>query len=221
MKKSIFHIYIWILIIYLFTSFTSGCLNTKYSPRKEYLLNIPAPISNSISSLTKNSPFKKSTLFVDKVTIVSPYNQLDFIYRVSSFEYLTDYYNGFMISPENQADTALIKYLDNSALFKSLVSLSEMTKANEVETVFKLQTEITEILADYRDRNNPKAVVSIHFIIKKIKPRNSNVVVLFDKTLSSSIPIKKKDTESLCSAWNKCFQNIFEQLIQHIQYLKT
>ncbi|MBF0362393.1 MAG: hypothetical protein HQK49_15355 [Oligoflexia bacterium] len=199
---------IWTLIICIFTT---GCLSSKYIPRKEYLLNIADPVS--MSNLSKNIYLKKYFLFLDRITIVSPYNQLDFIYRINSSEYLTDYYNGFMSSPEEQVYLSLVKYLKQISNLEILTTLPEMIKANDTTTIFKLHTEITELMADYRDRNNPKTIVSIHVIIKKIEIKNSTTIILFDKTISSVIPIKKKNTESLVSGLNKCFQNVLEELI--------
>ncbi|MBF0314847.1 MAG: hypothetical protein HQK52_15605 [Oligoflexia bacterium] len=199
-----------------------GCFSTKYLSHEEYLLHIPVPGPDRDRDRdpdpTDKLSIKKALLFVPQVTIDPPFNQLYFIYRTSDFQYLTDYYHSFMVSPEEQFHFALIKHLKQMTAFDLILSSPEMIKIKDTQTTLKLQTTISELYADYRIRDYPQARVSIHFSLTKIKPHGGKPIIVADKTLSTAIAMKAKDTESLLLAWNKCFQEILEQLLQQISH---
>ena len=166
-----------------------GCISSKYVERKQYLFDVQKNLAKKITTSCKCS------VFIDHVVAEPPFDQLDFLYRIKSGQYLVDYYNGFLASPTEQLDAILEAYLNTNGEFKN-----------------KLQIKLTELYADYRDRNNPQAVIALNFLLTKVV--DDKTVVLLDRLLRSSIAIKEKDTDNLLRAWNIGIQDILKQMVQ-------
>jgi len=168
----------------------TGCFPkaAKYVIKKQYLLNIP-----TLSTRHNTQPTR--ALQVSSVTIAAPFNQNYFLYRINSTQYLVDYYNSFLALPARQMDSALANYLKIIGHFYPVAP---------GEAAPRLQVDITELYADYRNRNYPKAVVTLHFTVTTFN--DNNTAIVFDKTLHSAIPLEAKDTTSLLAAWSKGLQ---------------
>lgn len=184
-----------LLITSLLCLATVGCISAKYVEQNQYLLSI------------KTLPEKKAaqnqcTLFVEHVAALAPFDQLDFLYRIKSGQYLTDYYNGFLVSPTEQLKPLLANYLMALGKF-NLDTTEPLTAPN------KLQVQVLEFYADYRDNTHPKAVISLRFNLTKLE--NDKSIVLFDQVLSAKVALKEKNTNSLLSAWNVGLQDILRR----------
>jgi len=179
---------------------TIGCISTKYIEQKQYLLNIKTLSEKKIAS-------NECLVFVDHVTAIAPFDQLDFLYRIKSSRYLTDYYHAFLVSPTEQLERVLTNYLKALGNFNL-----DTTESLAVQN--KLQVQITEFYADYRDHDHPNAVIGLHFVLTKLVDDKS--VVLFDKVLHAQVALKKKDTSSLLMAWNVGLQDILMRGIRSL-----
>jgi hypothetical protein len=184
---------------------TTGCLTKKYIERNQYLLNINVPKSTEHVST-------KSPLFLYPIVVRAPFNQLSFLYRVSSDHYLTDYYNGFLISPGEQLYPVLKKFLINKGYFNLVNQTLDPNK------IIRLRVEVTELYADYRDRKNPKALTSVNFFLSR--NYQGREIILLDKTFSLAMPLRAKNTESLLAAWNNSFEILFLRGIHKINVLQ-
>ena len=169
----------------------TGCITSSYVKHKQYLLDIKA----LPEKINKQS---KYTVILEPLTAIAPFDQLDFLYRVSADEYKIDYYNGFLVTPTEQLEPIVINYL------KALGDFNLDFTRNSVEPRLKLQ--ITEFYADYRDRDNPSAVIALHFILTKLTGKKTEV--LFDKILRAKVALKAKTNKSLLIAWKKCLQDV-------------
>jgi hypothetical protein len=190
-----------LIAVFIGCWFLAGCISTKYVERKQYLLDIPKSLAK------KNSRSSSCSIFVEDVAVAVPFNQLDFLYRVESGRYLPDYYNGFLAAPAEQLDTILRAYLRvysncNLEITKLLTSPPN-----------SLQVKLVELYADYREHNNPQAVFALQFYLTTTTVDGKSVVLL-DKILRASVPLKAKDTESLISAWNEGVRDVLGQGMQ-------
>jgi uncharacterized lipoprotein YmbA len=182
-----------------------GCISTKYVEQNQYLLSI------------KTLPEKKvvqgrSLLSVEHVAAIAPFDQLDFLYRIKSGQYLTDYYHGFLVSPTEQLKPVLTNYL------KALGNFDLDTTESLLTTPNKLQVQIVEFYADYRDNTHPQAVISLRFNLTKWE--NDKSVVLFDKVLTAKVALKEKNTNSLLSAWNVGLRDVLRRGVGDLNLVK-
>jgi ABC-type uncharacterized transport system auxiliary subunit len=69
--------------------------------------------------------------------------------------------------------------------------------------------QLNEFYADYRDNTDPKAVISLRFILTK--PNGS---VVLDKIFTQKITLSAKNTASLLATWNTAVQTILTNAIR-------
>lgn len=173
-----------------------GCVSTRYVEHKQYLLNIKTfPEKKAIGG--------KCSVYLDRITALPPFDQTDFLYRVSTNQYLTDYYHGFLVAPTDQLEPILVNYLKALGNFK-LDTVEPAIFAN------RLRAQIKELYADYRDRANPNAVIALRFILTK-SDNDNKLIPLLDKTLYARVPLKEKTTNNLLLAWNQGWQEVLMQ----------
>ena len=177
----------------------SGCLGAstnKYVEKKQYLLQVELP---KVSTKAKTST--KHSLLIDSVAAESPFGQSSFLYRVSENQYLVDYYSDFLSPPVTQLDSLLNKYLAATGKFNLVM------RGEETEHSYKLHLRILELYADYRDRKQPEAVITVH--VSLTKPSKTTRVKLFDKTFHATAPLATKSTDDLLTAWDECLADLF------------
>lgn len=194
-----------LLSIIVLCLLTTGCLTKKYIQHNQYLLNIKAPAATKLHT-------KKSTLFVYPIVIRAPFDQLNFLYRINNNQYLTDYYNGFLTSPTQLLYPILMKYLKSEG-----INVVTSMYAGNVDK--KLQVEITELYADYRDRAHPTSRTSVNFLVTK--QTTGKETILLDKSFALSLPLREKSTANLLRAWEQSFRILFSQGVNRVASLSS
>jgi len=203
MKKKITSLLIGNLII-LICIFCSGCLSVKYQPRTKYMLSAPTQKKARTSPSTK-------ILEINSTTISPQFSDTSFVYRVDHIHYLNDYYNIFFIPPSQQINLIITQHLRNCGLFKYIDSTSDIIDSNYI-----LQPQVLDLYADYRNANNPKAIITIQFTL--FKPVKNKPYIVLNKIFKAAIPLKTKDSKSLVEAWNIGLNKILRQLTQQLRY---
>jgi cholesterol transport system auxiliary component len=198
-------IYSKILIIFFCIACTS-CLSTEYLTRNQYALNVTLP--QKMRSFPNNK-----NLLIDNITTAPQFADKSFVYRKGQSQYLTDYYNVFFAFPGEQITQLTTNYINASNLYKHVTNDNYLINPNYI-----LRGEILELYADYRNNKQPKAVITIRFVLIKLGETKNNII--FDKTLSQKIPLKKKDTQSLVYAWDTGLSRIFRALAYTLKRYK-
>jgi ABC-type uncharacterized transport system auxiliary subunit len=198
------HRYFYALILVIVCGLLSGCLHSQYPKRTQYLLNIHSPTTPITPS--KSAPI----LNVEHPTVAPQFSTMAFVYRTSDLNYLNDFYNVFFISPSLQMHQIVMRYLNQTGLFASVIA-----PENEISEQMILRTNVQELYADYRDHAHPQAVITIQFVLYRVVNEKKESVV-FDQTFSQSVPLEEKSSTALVTAWNAGLQTILEQLTQAI-----
>ncbi|MBN1684342.1 MAG: membrane integrity-associated transporter subunit PqiC [Gammaproteobacteria bacterium] len=186
--------YIYILISIFVLLFCAGCLSVKYQRADQYLLQIKTP--QKLKTIRKK-------LKIQHVTVNQQFSGVNFVYRDSNIHYLIDYYHAFLIPPAVQIQQLIQQYLNATCLFDYVAGEGSFDKVD-----YELQTHITDLYADYRDKDHPKAVISIHFVLTNPDVEKNNI--LLNKIFHAAVPLKNKDTESLMSGWNQGLNEILK-----------
>jgi len=169
---------------YLLCCLLAGCISPgKYVGKKQYLFDLPQ------GSIPKMSAKCKGLITFGSTEAIAPFDRLNFLYRIAPSRYLIDYYHGFLVPPTEQIDAILAVNLGDFDNFGS----------NTKKAKKQVQIKIIELTADYQNRNNPKAVITLQFVLTNA----SKTKVLFDKLFKESISLQAKDTNSLIKAWNR------------------
>lgn len=191
MKNGKYYLHLLMLCCFL-----AGCVSTKYVERKQYLLDTPKNL------VKKNAISSTCSISVEHPSAITPFDRLDFLYRIESGRYLIDYYNGFLAAPAEQLDSILKIYLQ-AYTGCNLGSTTSTAPLNF------LQVKLTELYADYRKREKPQAIIALQFHLTRSVDNKD--LVLLEKVFRASVPLKAKNTESLLSAWNEGMGDVMTQ----------
>ena len=167
----------------------TGCISSKYVEQKQYMLDVEKPTDGHKIN-------KQSSLYIDHVATTAPFDQLNFLYRINEYQYLTDYYNGLLVPPAEQLETTLTNYVKNSSKFT--------IQSNALSASNILRVQLNEFYADYRDNKNPQAIINMRFVLS----RSGDNKIILDKTFTQKAALQTKNTEGLLAAWNIGLQNI-------------
>jgi ABC-type uncharacterized transport system auxiliary subunit len=146
--------------------------------------------------------------------VTPQFSNVNFIYRTSKINYLTDYYNEFLTLPSNLINQAITKYLSYTNIFRFVTNEDHITNMK-----YLLKSDVLELYADYRDHNHPKAVMRIKFNLFRINSSGKNTMLL-NKTLSAAAPLRCKDSKSLVNAWNVDLEIILRRLAYNLRRVR-
>jgi len=174
-----------------------SCLSTKsiYPEKKFYLLEVTQ------KTPVINQAHHHGILRIAKIRMSPPYTSKGFIYKKGQNSYETDFYNEFLISPEDMIAELLRSWMESSGLFERVTCSPGHFKENYI-----LEAAVTSFHGDYSDVNNPVAVIRIQFFL--IKDSGLNYQLIFQKNYARQVAIDKNNTQSLILGWNKAFTKI-------------
>jgi len=176
-----------------------------YPATNKFTLNVKSP-----KKMTARR--SRKILFVNSTSAIPQFSDLNFVYRTGNTNYLTDYYNEFFTLPTSLVTQIIVHYLSATKLFRLVTNDYHAIHFNYI-----LNSKITELYADYRCRNQPKAVITIQFIL--LNPSCSNTILL-NKTLSATVPLQQKNSQSLVNAWNIGLKTIMQRLTYNLRKIR-
>lgn len=189
------------ILFLLFYAACSGCMpsSAPYPAVNKYMLDVKTPKKILTTRSRKN-------LMVRSTTVIPQFSNLNFVYRKSKIQYVTDHYNEFYTFPGTLINQAIVKYLTAANIFHFVTNDN-----HPVYTKYLLTSKVVELYADYRNRNCPKAVMTIQF---NLFTQNNEVksIMLLNKTFSAACRLQQKDSQNLVNAWNKDLANILSRL---------
>lgn len=192
----------------IFCFLVAGCFPSKYVERQQYMFSAPFKHSKH----TANYAARK--VLISRTSIAVPFDQLFFLYRISDTQYVTDFYNGFLVSPAQQFDGILVNYLyANANFYPVTIEGAEVTE-------YFLNTEITEIYADYRNRDKPQAVIGVHMALMQQDKDKDKTKIILTKRFRAATPLCVKDTASLMAAWNADLRIILREMTTTLRTAK-
>jgi hypothetical protein len=186
-----------ILLVWLVT--LSGCSSTDTYNKKYYVLNTDRQVE----------PVGTQTDYVLEVcrfTVDSAYSGSGLVYRVSDFEYESDFYNEFLASPSAMITDKTRNWLSKSRLFKRVLD-----SGSQIDPTHIIEGNITALYGDFRDPLSPKAIIEMRIFLLKVETGQEPLPV-FGKTYTSSISIGSDGPEGLVEALDRCLRGILSTL---------
>ncbi len=182
--------------------FLTGCMGNRanYNQRNFVLQadrDLPV-VKDSKDIILAIQSFNSSELYADK----------SFVYRIAKSEYETDFYNRFLVAPDDMLTQITRKWLSDSGVFKLVLESGTYTDATEM-----LEGNLLALYGDFENKDNPKATVRIRFFVIKLSDKS----VLFSKTYEVSSAAKDNSIESLVDAYNESIKQILTQLEKDLQ----
>jgi len=175
--------------------FLAGCVSVS-APSIKYYALLRSKIGKHYN---KNYCHKKKSIMVYDFSIVQRYSSLSFLYRVSNVRFINDYYNSFLNQPAEEIKNNFIYFLTNYSGFAFVTDDASFQNVD-----YNLHAKILELYGDYRNRNNPKAVVEIRFVLS-----DKNNKVILDKIVKSAVVIKRKNSRSFVVAMSTALRRVY------------
>ena len=185
-------IYVWLAIL-------SGCGSRQAYNKKYYIFN-------TIRQGESIKAEKDGILEVRHFTIDSAFNGKGFVYRTGEFEYESDFYNEFLVSPSAMITEKARTWLSESGLFKIVLD-----PGSQVDPTHIIEGNIIELYGDFRDKSSPTAVMEMRIFLLKVNPGKDPSFV-YGKTYKSSTGVDSKSPEGLVNTLGRCLEEILTNL---------
>ncbi len=163
-----------------------------------------------VQRIGKTAEKSYGVLEVQNFSIVSAFAGQGLVTRTSSTGYQSDFYNEFLVAPENMITDITRIWLRDSGVFSAVVAVGRMPKPNYI-----LNGTITKLYGDFRDPADEKAVLELHCTCVAVDGRQQSIV--FDKTYSIESSIANQSASGLVSACSKSISDILTQLELDLQ----
>jgi len=177
----------------------SGC-GSRQAYNKKYFL---------LSATRQTQPTAAQTdllLDVRRFTIDSAFAGKGLVYRTGQFEYESDFYSEFLVSPAAMITEKTRNWLSGSGLFKRVLDI-----ASQIDSTHTLQANITALYGDLRDKASPQAKMELRVFLLKAQAAEEPAAV-FGQTYEFSVGIESEGPEGLIEALDRCLANILSSL---------
>ena len=138
-------------------------------------------------------------------TVTPPFDNQTFTYRTSDLGYKSDFYNGFVTSPNALLTTQLQSWLGAAKLFHSV-----LPAASTLPATHTLETQVLTLHGDFRNPSAPKAILETRFLL--LDQRHATPSLVFDKSYREEIPFTDPQANALARAWSQALGKIFTAL---------
>jgi cholesterol transport system auxiliary component len=149
-------------------------------------------------------------LEVQRFTTDSVFTSKQLVYRKTEFEYESDFYGEFLISPGLMVTEKTRNWLSESGLFARVLEPGSYTKPTHT-----LHANITALYIDTRDKKSPAAVMQMRVFLTPEKP--SEKLVILAETYNASVKVKSKTAEDFVQGFNQCLEQILTDLENDLQ----
>lgn len=151
-------------------------------------------------------PRKPNTDFwlkVGPVSVNGPFDGKSMVYRLADQRYEKDFYNGYISTTAEMVSNATRQWISDANIFKAAVNQS-----NTFFPYYALQINVTEFYGDYR--NQPEAVVSIHFYLTVLSTGGQNPI-LMSNLYTQRVPLKDNRPSTLANGLQQAFATILQR----------
>ncbi len=167
---------------------------------------------NFILETSRSSPQLQAgtdvILDVQSFSIDRVFSTKSLVYRKGQSEYETDFYNQFLIMPDDMITDKTRSWLSESGLFKLVLKQGSFADATHL-----LEGNIIALYSDFRDKNSPKATMKICFFLIQL----SDKTVVFSKTYEATSRSGERTAESLVKSFDDCLTKILSDFEQDLQ----
>ena len=189
-------LYVYLTFI-LSSLMLTGCGKSSYNKRL-YILDTnrqPEP----------RQAVSHATLDVRPFTIDSAFAGKGFVYRRNEYQYESDFYNQFLISPATMVSEKTRHWLSRSGIFERI-----HVPGSQLDSTHMLEANIIALYADVRDKSSPSAVMELRVLL--IDNDNTPESVVLGETYRASCPLRSDTPDAFVEALDKCLAEILTSL---------
>lgn len=187
------------LTVILFWVAIFGCSPRPYNKRY-FILNANRPDKAVGASQASDAILEVRRFMVDRA-----FDSKNLVYRKGEYEYESDFYNEFLVSPAEMMTEKTRLWLSNSGLFTRVSGLSGSVTPTHI-----LEGNVVALYGDYTDQSSPLAVMEINVFLMDDTAEQNRIVL--GKTYSASIGVDSPGPEGLIEAFDRGLETILSQL---------
>jgi hypothetical protein len=169
----------------------SGCVNLRrdYPIRKFYVLETKP---EKTQPPAEDGPVIQIQLFKS-----SPgFSSSEFVYRTGESVFESDSYNAFFTLPADQIRSLTMQWFQESGRTRAVLDRSSRLRPTNI-----IEGNLVALYGDFRDKENPRAVIEIDFLVMDIRPIEPRII--FSNSYRESIAIPKSTADALVNGWNE------------------
>jgi len=207
MKKT--YLYGLIVIGLAISVILFGCVNLRrdYPIRTFYVLEAKP---DKIHPPAEDGPVVQVQLFR-----ASPgFSSSEFVYRTGESIFESDSYNAFFTLPSDQIRAITSQWIQDSGRARAVLDRSSRLRPTNI-----IEGNLVALYGDFRDGENPRAVMEIEYLVMDIKPIEPRIV--FSKSYRESIAIPESTADALVNGWNEGLKNILSAFTENIPEEET
>jgi uncharacterized lipoprotein YmbA len=189
-------------ILAVLAALLTGCgLSRPYPAKSEFSLYA--------GEATRTSNRLCEPLRVEPVRIAAPYHERPLVYRLGEVSFRADYYSEFFAAPSALATSEIIRLLDASGAFDSVLE-----PASTADTQLRLETFISEFYADQRHPEDRKAVVAVRY--RLVRDDRGRSTTLGEWPIVETSPIESDSAEDAARAIGLALGKTVVRLVEAI-----
>lgn len=127
----------------------------------------------------------------------------EFVYRISDFEWQSDFYHHWMDSPATLLTEWTRRWLAGSGQFREVGIPGLLEGASA-----RLQGEILDLSGDFRQPNNPQANLSLRMTLEGTAKHGKPI---WTRTFHRKIALTERTPRGLVNAWNLALEEILTE----------
>ncbi len=135
-------------------------------------------------------------------------------YRTGPESYELDPYASFLVTPANALAIPLRAYLRNSGAFQNVLDQGSPLVADTV-----LQTHVTELYGDFRQPNQPAAVLSLRLLLLRARTTQPPELLL-EKAYSRRVTLREKTAAAVVAGWDQALSEIMAAAAPDLRAIK-
>ena len=177
---------------------SSGCLSRPAPAKHQFVLVAARPGQPPGRS-------RDIVLAVRSFTADPVYNSRGLVYRKGESEYESDFYNEFLIAPQDLISSQTRNWLAQSGLFKTVLEPGSLLQATHI-----LEGNVLALYGDLHGQNLPQAVLQVRVFL--VANQGSTLQLVFTRDYRASRQAQQKTADALVAAWDQCLAQILSEL---------
>lgn len=177
----------------------TGCLSRPAFETETFSFGMPAIPANAPAA---------PVLGIKSIAVAAPFAERPLVYRTGEFTYERDPYAEFLDFPEKELLAPMEARLGSQGDFSSVV-----LAGSPLEPELMVEINVSQLFGDFREENNPRAILRAQFLMYKATNGIASRVIL-QKEYLEDIPLKKTTAAALVAGWNQALDAMVGKVLK-------
>ena len=178
----------------------TGCLARPHLEKQSFIFSLPS--RSALAGATGNRVLRVRTL-----QVAPPFEGKALVYRTGEFSYDRDPYAEFLVSPSEGLISPICSRWREAGVFNAVAEAGSALKPDTL-----VEIHVSQLYGDFRQSENPTAVLTIRFIFFDAHAYVPEKVML-QREYSRAIPIKERTATALIEGWNQALAQILDSAV--------